>query len=197
LVSLTIFVHYATAERCLHGVPESDNDEQPGHRAFQRGFVTRLALIKVPAQCKKLKATDEVVLLISAGHGTARSSQAGVHVPEEQPDVLGVGAGGVAPEARGPAAAADHAGGERGRRQRPITPPGCRAAVAAVRRHAEEEERRRDEEAGERQHRRREHSGEPEREAARRQGEQGHAHAAGKEGEKRYQAAVTASQRCL
>lgn len=42
---LMIMVHYAIAERCLHGVPESDNDEQPGHRAFQRGFITRLALI--------------------------------------------------------------------------------------------------------------------------------------------------------
>lgn len=30
-------LHNAIAERCLHGVPESDNDEQPGHRAFQRG----------------------------------------------------------------------------------------------------------------------------------------------------------------
>jgi hypothetical protein len=133
--------------------------------------------------------------LISAGHGAAGSSQAGVHVPEEQPDVLGVGARGVAPEARGPDAAADHAGGKRGRRQGTTTSHGCCAAVAAVRRHAEEEERRRDEEAGGRPHRR-ERYGEPEREAARRQGDQGHgAHAAGKEGEKRCQFAV--SLRCF
>lgn len=108
-------------------------------------------------------------MLIYAGHVTARPSQAGVHVPEEQPDVLGDGARGMAPEAPRPASSAvDHAGGKkRGGQQGPTTPRGC-YAVAAVRSHAEEEEHRRDEEAGERQHRhRRQHSGEPESEAAR------------------------------
>ncbi|CAN6231133.1 unnamed protein product [Urochloa humidicola] len=54
--------------------------------------------------------------LIYANDATARSSsQAGVHVPEEQPDVLGDGAHGMAPEASRPAAGSDHAGGKRGR----------------------------------------------------------------------------------
>ena len=129
--------------------------------------------------------SQEKLFLIYAGDVTARSSQAGVHVPEEEPDVLGDGARGMAPEAPGQAAAADHAGGKRGGQQGPLAPRSC-AAAAAVRRHAEEEERRRDEEEGERQHRRRrQHSGETENEAATRQGDN-QWHAAGKEGEERY-----------
>ena len=127
--------------------------------------------------------SQEKLFLIYAGDVTARSNQAGVHVPEEEPDVLGDGARGMAPEAPGQAAAADHAGGKRGGQQGPFAPRSCSAA-AAVRRHAEEEERRRDEEAGERQHRR-QHSGETENEAATRQGDH-QWHAAGKEGEERY-----------
>ena len=122
--------------------------------------------------------SQEKLFLIYAGDVTARSSQADVHVPEEEPDVLGDGARGMAPEAPGQAAAADHAGGKRGGQQGPFAPRSCSAAAA------EEEERRRDEEAGERQHRR-QHSGETENEAATHQGDH-QWHAAGKEGEERY-----------
>lgn len=82
--------------------------------------------------------------MISAGDVTARPSQASVHVPEEQPDVLGDGARGMAPEAPRPAAAADHAGGKSGGQQRPTTPRKRSSfAATAARRHAEEEDQRR------------------------------------------------------
>lgn len=123
---------------------------------------------------------------LSSGDVTAGASEAGVRVAEEQPDVLGAGAPGVASEAPGRRRAEQAS--ERTRRQQRRRPRCrrrcCYACTAAAQRHAGQEEGggRREEAAGHQSRQRL--RGQEQSEAESAQGGQDHA-GNGKESKKR------------